>query len=57
MTLNQKRSVVLGLVGRGVAAFKSSLISAAAWLGSLTVACRTSDHEIAGSTPGRSTTR
>jgi len=27
------------------------------WLGSLTVACRTSDREVAGSTPGRSTAR
>jgi len=27
------------------------------WLGSLAVACRTSDREVAGSTPGRSTAR
>ena len=27
------------------------------WLGSLAVACRTSDREVAGSTPGHSTAR
>ena len=51
MINDKKKQYALQLVGICVAWLVG------VWLGSLAVACRTSDREVAGSTPGRSTAR